>query len=68
MLSYIARRLALMVPTLFGILLVSFVIVQFAPGGPVERVITLETGMAGREANMRAFAAALFRLAAEVLE
>jgi len=40
MLSYIARRLALMVPTLFGILFVSFVIVQFAPGGPVERVIS----------------------------
>ncbi|WP_089176681.1 microcin C ABC transporter permease YejB [Bosea sp. AS-1] len=40
MLSYIARRLALMVPTLFGILLVSFIIVQFAPGGPVERVIS----------------------------
>jgi microcin C transport system permease protein len=39
MLSYIARRIALMVPTLFGILLISFVIVQFAPGGPVERVI-----------------------------
>jgi microcin C transport system permease protein len=29
-----------MVPTLFGILLISFVIVQFAPGGPVERVIS----------------------------
>lgn len=40
MLSYILRRLALMVPTLFGILLISFVIVQFAPGGPVERVIS----------------------------
>jgi microcin C transport system permease protein len=40
MLSYIARRIALMVPTLFGILLISFVIVQFAPGGPVERVIS----------------------------
>ncbi len=40
MLSYIARRLALMVPTLFGILLVAFTIVQFAPGGPVERVIS----------------------------
>ncbi len=39
MLSYIARRIALMVPTLFGILLISFIIVQFAPGGPVERVI-----------------------------
>jgi len=36
------------------------------PGG-VERVITLETGESDREANMRAFAAALFGLAAEVL-
>jgi microcin C transport system permease protein len=39
MVAYIARRILLMVPTLFGIMLVSFVIVQFAPGGPVERVI-----------------------------
>lgn len=39
MLSYILRRLLLMIPTIFGIMLVSFVIVQFAPGGPVERVL-----------------------------
>ncbi|WP_198369831.1 CinA family protein [Roseomonas rosulenta] len=39
-----------------------------AVSGAVERVITLETGAAGREANMRTFAAALFRLAAEALE
>jgi microcin C transport system permease protein len=39
MLVYIARRILLMVPTIFGIMLVSFVIVQFAPGGPVERII-----------------------------
>ncbi|MEG9862451.1 MAG: microcin C ABC transporter permease YejB [Parvularculales bacterium] len=44
MLSYIIRRLALMVPTMFGILLVSFTIVQFAPGGPVERIIAQITG------------------------
>ena len=37
--AYIVRRLLLMIPTLFGIMLVSFVIVQFAPGGPVERII-----------------------------
>ncbi|GGC79822.1 microcin C ABC transporter permease YejB [Chelatococcus reniformis] len=37
--AYILRRLLLMVPTILGIMLVSFVIVQFAPGGPVERVI-----------------------------
>jgi microcin C transport system permease protein len=39
MLAYIARRLLLMIPTIFGIMLVSFAIVQFAPGGPVERVL-----------------------------
>jgi microcin C transport system permease protein len=44
MASYIARRILLMVPTLLGILFVSFVIVQFAPGGPVERVIAQLSG------------------------
>jgi microcin C transport system permease protein len=39
MLAYIARRVLLMIPTIFGIMLVSFMIVQFAPGGPVERII-----------------------------
>jgi microcin C transport system permease protein len=39
MLAYIARRVLLMVPTIFGIMLVSFIIVQFAPGGPVERIV-----------------------------
>lgn len=51
MLSYIARRLALMVPTLFGILLISFTIVQFAPGGPVERVIAQLQGQGGNAAD-----------------
>ena len=39
MLTYLLRRLLLMIPTLFGIMLVSFAIVQFVPGGPVERAI-----------------------------
>ena len=39
MLAYIARRILLMIPTIFGIMLVSFAIVQFVPGGPVERAI-----------------------------
>jgi microcin C transport system permease protein len=39
MLAYIARRILLMIPTLLGIMLVAFTIVQFAPGGPVERII-----------------------------
>ena len=45
MLAYIARRLLLMIPTVFGILLISFVIVQFAPGGPVERVLAQLQGL-----------------------
>jgi len=44
MAAYIIRRMLFMVPTLFGIMLVSFVVVQFAPGGPVERVIAQVTG------------------------
>ncbi|MFZ5723031.1 MAG: microcin C ABC transporter permease YejB [Pseudomonadota bacterium] len=37
--AYIARRLLLILPTLLGILLINFLIVQAAPGGPVERMI-----------------------------
>ncbi|MDH3740114.1 MAG: microcin C ABC transporter permease YejB [Hyphomicrobiales bacterium] len=37
--AYILKRLLLMIPTLLGIMLISFVIIQFAPGGPVERVL-----------------------------
>ncbi len=44
MLAYIIRRVLLMVPTILGIMLVSFVVIQFAPGGPVERVIAQLTG------------------------
>ncbi|WP_315753461.1 MULTISPECIES: microcin C ABC transporter permease YejB [unclassified Bradyrhizobium] len=44
MAAYIARRILLMLPTLLGILFISFVVVQFAPGGPVERVIAQLTG------------------------
>ncbi|MGO4386595.1 microcin C ABC transporter permease YejB [Microvirga sp. 2YAF29] len=39
MLGYIARRILLMIPTILGIMLISFTIIQFAPGGPVERII-----------------------------
>ena len=39
MATYLLKRLLLIIPTLFGIMLFSFVIIQFAPGGPVERII-----------------------------
>ncbi|NKB52800.1 MAG: microcin C ABC transporter permease YejB [Rhizobiaceae bacterium] len=45
--AYIARRLLLMIPTLFGIMLLSFTVIQFAPGGPVEQVIAQLTGQGG---------------------
>jgi len=44
MLAYIVRRLLLMIPTLFGIMIINFAIVQFAPGGPVEQIIAQVTG------------------------
>jgi len=39
MLAYILKRLLLMIPTLFGILLLTFVVIQFVPGGPVEQMV-----------------------------
>lgn len=44
MLAYIVRRVLLMIPTLLGIMLINFVIVQFAPGGPIEQIIAQVTG------------------------
>lgn len=45
--AYIARRLLLIIPTLVIILLVNFVIVQAAPGGPVEQAIAHLQGIGG---------------------
>ena len=47
MLAYIIRRLLLIIPTLFGILLINFVIIQAAPGGPVEQMIAKLEGFEG---------------------
>ena len=46
MLAYIVRRLLLIIPTLFGIMVINFVIVQAAPGGPVELLIARIKGTA----------------------
>ena len=46
MLAYIVRRLLLIIPTLFGIMLINFAIVQFAPGGPVEQMVAEVRGTA----------------------
>lgn len=46
MLAYIIRRLLLIVPTLFGIMMLNFVIIQAAPGGPVEQMLAQIQGEA----------------------
>jgi microcin C transport system permease protein len=41
---YVLRRLLLILPTLFGIMVINFAIVQFAPGGPVEQALAQASG------------------------
>ena len=59
--SYLLQRLLLMIPTLFGILLITFVVIQFVPGGPVEQMVAQLQGRdaAGGEAGGRAAGGAL---------
>ena len=46
--AYILRRLFLIIPTLIGIMLINFVLIQFVPGGPIEQIIAqMEDGSAG---------------------
>ncbi len=47
MLAYIVRRLLLMIPTLLGIMAINFLIIQLAPGGPIEQVIAQLSGQGG---------------------
>ncbi|MFD2204492.1 microcin C ABC transporter permease YejB [Kiloniella antarctica] len=44
MLAYIIRRLLLMIPTLLGVMLLNFAIIQLAPGGPIEQVLAKISG------------------------
>jgi len=52
MLTYLLKRLVLMLPTLFGVLLLTFTITQFVPGGPVEQMVAqLQDRSSGSEAS-----------------
>lgn len=42
---YVLRRLLLILPTLLGIMVINFVIIQFAPGGPIEQIVAQSTGV-----------------------
>jgi microcin C transport system permease protein len=44
MAAYLLKRLLLIIPTMLGIMLISFAIIQFAPGGPIERIIAQVQG------------------------
>ncbi len=44
---YLLRRLLLILPTLFGVMVINFIIVQFAPGGPVEQALAEAAGFGG---------------------
>ncbi|MBM3222265.1 MAG: ABC transporter permease subunit [Candidatus Tectomicrobia bacterium] len=55
--AYILKRLLLMIPTLCGIVLVTFIVLQLVPGGPVERMIAqLRTGTRAGEGGAAGFA------------
>ncbi len=52
MLSYIGKRLLLMIPTILGVLTVVFVIIQFVPGGPVDQLVAeMRAGSQGEGAR-----------------
>lgn len=55
MTSYILKRLLLMIPTLLGVLLVTFAVIQFVPGGPVEQMVAQ---LQGRDSGVQDAAAA----------
>ena len=45
MFSYIVKRILLMIPTLFGVMLITFIVTQFVPGGPVEKLVAEMEGL-----------------------
>ncbi|MEE8084009.1 MAG: microcin C ABC transporter permease YejB [Alphaproteobacteria bacterium] len=53
MLAYSIRRLLLIIPTLFGIMVVNFAVIQFAPGGPVEQMIANIQGLSATGTTSR---------------
>ena len=46
--AYILRRLLLVIPTLFGVMVINFALTQFVPGGPVQQVIARLEGLEER--------------------
>ncbi|MGB2816876.1 MAG: microcin ABC transporter permease, partial [Burkholderiaceae bacterium] len=55
MFSYVLQRILLMLPTLFGVLLITFVVTQFVPGGPVEQYIAESRRLQGGGGDASAY-------------
>ena len=51
MLSYILKRIGLMLPTLLGVLTITFVVIQFVPGGPIEQLMAESRAGQGGESS-----------------
>ena len=60
MAAYILKRLLLMVPTLIGVLLITFIVIQFVPGGPVEQLVAQLKGQ-GAHGEVSAGTEGLYR-------
>src|SRR5436190_24311519 len=63
MLAYIVKRLLLMIPTMLGVMLITFVVIQFVPGGPVEQLVQQLKG-GGQTGEVTVSAQPLYRGAA----
>ena len=50
--AYILKRLLLMIPTLLGVMLLTFAVVQFVPGGPIEQIISKLDNQGGADARL----------------
>jgi microcin C transport system permease protein len=61
MTSYILRRILLMIPTLFGVMLLTFVMTQFVPGGPVEQMVSQLQGRDGAAEGAGSAAGSAYR-------
>jgi len=48
MFAYISKRLLLMIPTLFGVMLITFLVTQFVPGGPIEQLVSQLEGQSAQ--------------------
>ena len=56
--AYILRRLLLVIPTLLGIMVINFALVQFVPGGPIEQILA---NLKAKEMCSRQYRAAVLK-------